>query len=215
MRYVSAYLLALAGGNQSPKLEDLKNILGAVGVDTDVEAAKLVISRLQGKSIEEVIAEGSSGLVTICVAEIDEELCALLFDSSNPIKELARIYPSVKFVEDHIVNVKNITKLLRDEAATENLPISKHVFERCSDFRKEVYNQLMRIPRGTTRSYAEIAKLMGRPTAYRAVAQACRANVLPVVIPCHRVVASDGSLGGFSSGIETKRQLLKMESVEL
>ncbi|KAL6740647.1 hypothetical protein Aduo_013987 [Ancylostoma duodenale] len=65
MRYVSAYLLALAGGNQSPKLEDLKNILGAVGVDTDVEAAKLVISRLQGKSIEEVIAEGSSGLVTI------------------------------------------------------------------------------------------------------------------------------------------------------
>ncbi|KIH51270.1 hypothetical protein ANCDUO_18645 [Ancylostoma duodenale] len=65
MRYVSAYLLALAGGNQSPKLEDLKNILGAVGVDTDVEAAKLVISRLQGKSIEEVIAEGSSGLVTV------------------------------------------------------------------------------------------------------------------------------------------------------
>ncbi|KIH53020.1 6-O-methylguanine DNA methyltransferase, DNA binding domain protein [Ancylostoma duodenale] len=73
----------------------------------------------------------------------------------------------------------------------------------------------MRIPRGTTRSYAEIAKLMGRPTAYRAVAQACGANVLPVVIPCHRVVASDGSLGGFSNGIETKRQLLKMESVQM
>ncbi|EYB91099.1 hypothetical protein Y032_0210g2128 [Ancylostoma ceylanicum] len=108
-----------------------------------------------------------------------------------------------------------ITKLLHGEEATENLSISKHVFERCSDFRKEVYNQLMRIPRGTTRSYAEIAKLMGRPTAYRAVAQACGANVLPVVIPCHRVVASDGSLGGFSSGIETKKQLLKMESVEL
>ncbi|ETN71607.1 hypothetical protein RB195_001420 [Necator americanus] len=65
MRYISAYLLALAGGNHSPKLEDLKNILGAVGVDTDVETAKLVISRLQGKSIEEVIAEGSSGLVSI------------------------------------------------------------------------------------------------------------------------------------------------------
>ncbi|KAL6740648.1 hypothetical protein Aduo_013988 [Ancylostoma duodenale] len=157
----------------------------------------------------------SCPLGKICVAEIDEELCALFFDSSNPVKELAKIYPSVEFVEDHIANVKNITKLLHGEAATENLSISKHVFERCSDFRKEVYNQLMRIPRGTTRSYAEIAKLMGRPTAYRAVAQACGANVLPVVIPCHRVVASDGSLGGFSSGIETKRQLLKMESVEL
>ncbi|CAJ0600837.1 unnamed protein product [Cylicocyclus nassatus] len=65
MRYVSAYLLALAGGNEHPKLEDLKNILGAVGVDTDVEAAKLVISRLEGKSIDEVIAEGSSSLVSV------------------------------------------------------------------------------------------------------------------------------------------------------
>ncbi|VDM56960.1 unnamed protein product [Angiostrongylus costaricensis] len=65
MRYVSAYLLALAGGNQSPKLEDIKNILDAVGVDTDAEAANLVISRLQGKNIEQVIAEGAADLVTI------------------------------------------------------------------------------------------------------------------------------------------------------
>ncbi|VDO24319.1 unnamed protein product [Haemonchus placei] len=65
MRYVSAYMLAVAGGNPSPKLEDIKNILGAVGVDTDAEAAKLVISRLQGKNIEEVIAEGSAGLVSV------------------------------------------------------------------------------------------------------------------------------------------------------
>ncbi|KAK6059863.1 hypothetical protein COOONC_02487 [Cooperia oncophora] len=65
MRYVSAYLLAVAGGNPSPKLDDLKNILGAVGVDTDPEAAKLVISRLQGKNIEEVIAEGAAGLVAV------------------------------------------------------------------------------------------------------------------------------------------------------
>ncbi|VDO13848.1 unnamed protein product [Haemonchus placei] len=68
MRYVSAYMLAVAGGNPSPKLEDIKNILGAVGVDTDAEAAKLVISRLQGKNIEEVIAEGSAGLVSVSCA---------------------------------------------------------------------------------------------------------------------------------------------------
>ncbi|KAJ1352857.1 hypothetical protein KIN20_009340 [Parelaphostrongylus tenuis] len=65
MRYVSAYLLALAGGNRTPKVEDIKNILGAVGVDTDVEAANLVISRLQGKSIDQVIAEGAVDLVTV------------------------------------------------------------------------------------------------------------------------------------------------------
>ncbi|CAO4374480.1 Protein CBR-RLA-2 [Caenorhabditis briggsae] len=65
MRYVSAYLLAVLGGNANPKVDDLKNILSAVGVDTDAETAKLVVSRLQGKTIEELIAEGSASLVSV------------------------------------------------------------------------------------------------------------------------------------------------------
>ncbi|PIO58316.1 hypothetical protein TELCIR_20251, partial [Teladorsagia circumcincta] len=88
MRYVSAYLLAVAGGNPSPKLDDIKNILGAVGVDTDAEAAKLVL-----------------------VAEIDQELAALWFVSEatlpNKLKELSKYYPSLKFIEGHIHNSKN------------------------------------------------------------------------------------------------------------
>ncbi|ETN71608.1 hypothetical protein RB195_001421 [Necator americanus] len=157
----------------------------------------------------------SSPFEEVLVAEIDQKLCALLFHSykSDAITDLAKIYPTVKFAEGHIANVKDITKMLNGEKTTENISISEHLFERCSDFRREVYKQLLRIPYGTTKSYAEVAKLMGRPTAYRAVAQACGANVLPVVIPCHRVVASDGSLGGFSSGVEIKRRLLAMESV--
>ncbi|CAB3406700.1 unnamed protein product [Caenorhabditis bovis] len=65
MRYVSAYLLAVLGGNANPKVDDLKSILSAVGVNTDAETAKLVVERLQGKSIEELISEGSSGLVSV------------------------------------------------------------------------------------------------------------------------------------------------------
>ncbi|CAB60595.1 Large ribosomal subunit protein P2 [Caenorhabditis elegans] len=65
MRYVSAYLLAVLGGNANPKVDDLKNILSAVGVDADAETAKLVVSRLAGKTVEELIAEGSAGLVSV------------------------------------------------------------------------------------------------------------------------------------------------------
>ncbi|HKT59239.1 MAG TPA: methylated-DNA--[protein]-cysteine S-methyltransferase, partial [Gemmatimonadales bacterium] len=68
-----------------------------------------------------------------------------------------------------------------------------------------------RIPRGATRSYAEIARDLGRPTAARAVARACASNKLAVVIPCHRVVREDGGLGGYRWGVERKRELLSVE----
>lgn len=78
-------------------------------------------------------------------------------------------------------------------------------------FQCRVWDALRHIPYGHTVSYGEIARRIGRPTASRAVAQACGANPLPLVIPCHRVVASDGSLGGFSAGLHRKRKLLALE----
>ncbi|CAI5447804.1 unnamed protein product [Caenorhabditis angaria] len=65
MRYVSAYLLAVLGGNANPSVDDLKNILSAVGVDSDATTAKLVVERLHGKTVEQLIAEGASGLVSV------------------------------------------------------------------------------------------------------------------------------------------------------
>ena len=79
-------------------------------------------------------------------------------------------------------------------------------------FQKEVWQALLRIPAGTTVSYSELARMLGRPKATRAVATACSANKLAVVIPCHRVVRSDGSLGDYRWGIERKRALLNLEA---
>ena len=70
---------------------------------------------------------------------------------------------------------------------------------------------MLRIPAGKTRSYAEVARRIGRPKAFRAVAQACGANPVPIVVPCHRVVASGGKLGGYTGGIEKKIRLLEAE----
>ncbi|MBT5216828.1 MAG: MGMT family protein [Gammaproteobacteria bacterium] len=71
------------------------------------------------------------------------------------------------------------------------------------------------IPKGETRSYKDIANAIGRPNAYRAVANACGKNPYPIVIPCHRVIASDGSIGGYTGngGIKTKKKLLQQEGV--
>jgi AraC family transcriptional regulator of adaptative response/methylated-DNA-[protein]-cysteine methyltransferase len=78
-------------------------------------------------------------------------------------------------------------------------------------FQWRVWEELMRIPAGQTRSYTEVARAIGRPRAVRAVARACASNRLALVVPCHRVVREDGSLGGYRWGIATKERLLRME----
>ncbi len=78
-------------------------------------------------------------------------------------------------------------------------------------FQQRVWQALMRIPAGETRSYADIAATLGQPTAARAVARACAGNRVAVLVPCHRVLRGDGSLGGFRWGLPRKQQLLSRE----
>ena len=80
-----------------------------------------------------------------------------------------------------------------------------------TDFQRRVWLELRAIPYGDTRTYTDIARTMGRADSVRAVANACAANRLAVVIPCHRVLREDGSLGGFRWGFERKRALIEFE----
>ncbi|MHB8377484.1 MAG: methylated-DNA--[protein]-cysteine S-methyltransferase [Dehalococcoidia bacterium] len=82
-------------------------------------------------------------------------------------------------------------------------------------FRRDVLLEVARVPRGAVASYGEIARRAGRPKAYRAVGNTMRTNPIPLVIPCHRIVGSDGSLTGFGGGLEMKRQLLALEGAAL
>ena len=85
-----------------------------------------------------------------------------------------------------------------------------------TEFQIRVWNELKKIPKGETRTYKEIAELIGKPKAARAVANACGKNPYPITIPCHRVIRSDGGLGGYSGegGIEKKKLLLKNEKIQ-
>jgi methylated-DNA-[protein]-cysteine S-methyltransferase len=84
-----------------------------------------------------------------------------------------------------------------------------------TDFQLRVWNALRKIPYGAVRNYGDIARAIGQPGAARAVGQANGCNPLPIVIPCHRVIASDGTVGGYSGGLAIKHRLLALEGVEL
>ena len=85
-----------------------------------------------------------------------------------------------------------------------------------TNFQRTVWKEISKIPFGETRTYKELAIAIGKPNSSRAVANACGKNPYPVIIPCHRVIRSDGKLGGYSGvgGVKKKKELLKLENVK-
>jgi methylated-DNA-[protein]-cysteine S-methyltransferase len=84
-------------------------------------------------------------------------------------------------------------------------------FSEGTEFERNVWNALRKVPYGETRTYKWLAEKIGKPRAFRAVGNALGKNPIPIIIPCHRIIESDGSLGGYSSGIGIKRRLLEIE----
>src|SRR5690606_25988227 len=103
--------------------------------------------------------------------------------------------------------VRAIVDSLSPGAPDRRLPLDV----RSTAFQRLVWRELRKIPRGTTRSYQEIARRIGHPTAVRAVARACATNPVALVVPCHRVVRGDGAIGGYRWGAERKARILDRE----
>jgi methylated-DNA-[protein]-cysteine S-methyltransferase len=104
---------------------------------------------------------------------------------------------------------------LRAYFARERKEFDLPLAPRGTEFQRRVWEELSRIPYGTTVSYAELAARIGRPGAFRAVGRANGTNPIPVILPCHRVIGADGSLTGYGGGMELKRALLALEGVLL
>ena len=105
---------------------------------------------------------------------------------------------------------KQFDEYFSGKRKTFELPLSP---EGGTPFQQTVWKQLQEIPYGKTISYAQLAEAIGNPKACRAVGSANGKNPISIIIPCHRVIASDGSLGGYSSGLVAKKQLLDLEKV--
>ncbi len=107
---------------------------------------------------------------------------------------------------------RRIARELRDYCAGKRTQFTFPVRPAGTDFNQRVWQELARIPYGETRTYGQLARTIGRPKAARAVGTANGRNPIPIVLPCHRVVASGGKLGGYGGGLELKRKLLELES---
>jgi O-6-methylguanine DNA methyltransferase len=109
----------------------------------------------------------------------------------------------------HKTTATALEKMLAGEAVKKLPPLDPAGTE----FQKSVWREMRKIPAGRTLSYGEIAKAIGKPKAVRAVGGACGANPIPVFVPCHRVLAANKKIGGFSSGLHWKWKLLGVEGV--
>ncbi|MGC2726103.1 MAG: methylated-DNA--[protein]-cysteine S-methyltransferase, partial [Candidatus Acidiferrales bacterium] len=104
--------------------------------------------------------------------------------------------------------VEKILEHLRGREPNLDLPTDVQA----TAFQRRVWEELRKIPYGTTRTYSQVARAIGKPQAIRAVARACATNPVSVVVPCHRVVRQDGDLAGYRWGVDLKESLLKQES---
>ena len=160
--------------------------------------------------IQFTVSESSFG--PMLVGQSRKGVCAVLFDSDRDalLHDLQGRFPGVMLVngDDKVEALAaRVVAYVESPGGSADVPLDMGGTE----FQRKVWQALREIPAGSTLSYTDVARRIGRPKAARAVAQACAANNLAVLIPCHRVVRSDGALSGYRWGVERKRALLDRE----
>ncbi len=157
-------------------------------------------------------ASMSSPVGKLWIASTEKGVCHIALSGRKAFfSTLRRLFPEAEPEENSRANRGAIAQLQEYFAGTRrefDLPLDL----RGTPFQLAVWRELQRIPYGTTVSYGELARRIGRPGAARAVGMANHYNPVPILIPCHRVIGSDGNLVGFGGGLDMKRLLLDLES---
>lgn len=158
-------------------------------------------------------AIGESTLGLVLVAESDAGVRAVLLgdDAGMLVHDLQSRLPEAMLAVDSS-GVQASLDAVVDCIEAPHLSLERPLDLHGTPFQTKVWRELQRIPAGTTVSYAELAKRLGVPGSARAIAAACAANALAVVVPCHRVVAADGGISGYRWGVARKRALLQREA---
>jgi methylated-DNA-[protein]-cysteine S-methyltransferase len=138
------------------------------------------------------------------------DLAVLAFGHNLPGKIGGRAVSWQESMEATTAARQELEEYFAGERRTFTIPLDL----RGTDFQKQCWHQLLRIPYGKTRSYAQVAQAVGRPNAYRAVGQANHYNPIAIIVPCHRVLAAGTMLGGYGGGLPTKALLLRLEGAE-
>jgi len=148
------------------------------------------------------LAAGAEGLIRISYQDSQAAFVAELDRRARLVEDPQAMAPYRQQLADYFAGERDRFSLPLD-------------LSRLTDFQKRVLTTIARIPAGAVWSYRQVAEAIGKPKAARAVGQALGSNPLPIILPCHRVIASDGSLGGYAGGLPIKRKLLKIEGAQL
>lgn len=168
----------------------------------------------RGARINYAVAETPLG--HLLVAATMNGVCSVMLGDSaaSLVANLANEFPAAEIQQDEKAlrsSVDAVVKHLRNKTPHIDLPLDI----RATAFQRQVWEVLRTIPRGETYSYSEVAKAIGRQKSVRAVARACATNPVALVVPCHRVIREDKSLGGYRWGLERKKRLLDREKEDI
>lgn len=160
---------------------------------------------------------GSTALGTAYVFLSEKGICGLRVmersEEAEGLADMARRFPHAEFVRDPNAVAPVLTQLrerLNGEREDLDMPL-----DLCgTPFFKKVWEVMQQVPWGETWSYQELARRAGRPKAVRAAASACARNPIGILVPCHRIISSDGGMGGYGGGLDMKRKLLESERRE-
>lgn len=184
-------------------------------ITASYEIAHGVDTRLRRRGVRERIGYTLTTCVLgrLLLAGTRRGICALTLGDEDADLEAAlrAVFPQAELVhEDESLRAwaEEVSARLTGSAADVDLPLDM----RGTAFQQRVWEELRAIPSGQTRTYAEVAERIGRPSAVRAVARACATNPVSVLVPCHRVIRTDGGLGGYRWGLERKEALLARET---
>jgi methylated-DNA-[protein]-cysteine S-methyltransferase len=207
--------------NKSQDISDERGIEAAIAagppdaapLDLDSAAAELAARADRDGLVEVAYTEAESPIGTLLLAATEVGLVAVGWSSTDRdrlLEELAeRIGPRVIEAPARLDLVRTeLDSYFEGRLRRFESPLDWRLSR---GFRREILNETARIPFGQTLSYAEIAKRAGSPRAHRAAGSALGANPIPIIVPCHRVLRSDGGLGGYGGGLDVKRQLLRLE----
>jgi AraC family transcriptional regulator, regulatory protein of adaptative response / methylated-DNA-[protein]-cysteine methyltransferase len=165
-----------------------------------------------GMKIGYSIAKSTLGKVLVAATDRGVSAVYLGDAEAKLVQELKDEYPRAELVpaDDSFERwVKEIVQRVEGKPPRIELPLDLQA----TAFQRRVWQELQRIPAGTTRTYSQVAKALGNPKAVRAVARACATNPVSIVVPCHRVIREDGNLAGYRWGLSRKEQLLAQEKI--
>jgi len=147
---------------------------------------------------------------TLLLASTEKGMKRIMLSGSNQLNQLRQEFGKNQLRENKNFNENaagQLRQYFQGKRKQFNLPLDLEG----TDFQKQVLWAVQEVLYGTTQSYKEIAQKIGNPRAVRAVGNANRTNPLPIIIPCHRIIGSDGSMTGYGGGIDLKRKLLEFE----